>query len=119
MLLPSLLALCLVFVVIIKRRGKSVSSTPTVYKMEHLKSSVTNANGSSSVILVTGGVGGLGWRVVELLLQEDSSRRVAVLDMVFPIPLRRHAGVLYIRGTYGIGVITIPCCVEVLCVCHV
>lgn len=48
------------------------------------------------VVVVTGGSGFVGRRIIEMLLQEPQQYRVTVLDVL--LPLVKHRSVTYVRG---------------------
>jgi FlaA1/EpsC-like NDP-sugar epimerase len=51
---------------------------------------------SGPLVVVTGGSGFVGRRIIELLLQEPEQYRVAVLDVLLPV--FKHPSVTYVRG---------------------
>jgi FlaA1/EpsC-like NDP-sugar epimerase len=69
------------------------SAIPTPINLEVFPAS---ASSSGPVVVVTGGSGFVGRRIIELLLLEPQQYRVVVLDVLLPVV--KHPRVTYVRG---------------------
>ena len=74
------------------RRSRVTSPPPTI-KFEFFPASTPP---SGPAVVVTGGSGFVGRRIVELLLQDARQYRITVLDVL--LPGAKHASVTYVRG---------------------
>ena len=74
------------------RRNRSAASSPSV-KLEFFPAA---SPPSGPVVVVTGGSGFVGRRIIELLLAEPQQYRITVLDVLLPVA--KHASVTYVRG---------------------
>jgi hypothetical protein len=74
------------------RRNRSQPSSPSV-KLEFFPAASPS---SGPVVVVTGGSGFVGRRIIELLLAEPQQYRITVFDVLLPVA--KHASVTYVRG---------------------
>ena len=84
--------IALVPILYVLRRNRSTARAPPV-KLEFFPA--THAP-TGPVVVVTGGSGFVGRRIIELLLQEPQQYRIVVLDVLLPVV--KHASVTYVRG---------------------
>lgn len=91
-----------------KRNHKSVSKTIKYESFTNESSNEMNSEGR--VVLVTGGCGFLGRRVVDFLLLDSAVKEVRVLDVVVPTKKFRLPRVTYIRG----DITNIQHCIEAM-----
>ncbi len=88
--IASIVALVPIFYVWSRNRGRS---PPPSVKLEVFPATCPP---SGPVVVVTGGSGFVGRRIIELLLQHPQQYRVKVLDVLLPVV--KHASVTYVRG---------------------
>jgi len=74
-------------------RRSRVNPPPPTIKFEIFPASTPP---SGPAVVVTGGSGFVGRRIVELLLQDARQYRITVLDVLLPVA--KHASVTYVRG---------------------
>ncbi len=88
-------ALALVPILYVLRRNQQASSRspPPPVSLEFFQAMHPP---SGPVVVVTGGSGFVGRRIIEMLLQEPQQYRVVVLDVLLPVV--KSANVTYIRG---------------------
>jgi FlaA1/EpsC-like NDP-sugar epimerase len=86
----SVIALVPIFYVLRRNRSTARSSQIQLefFAATHVR--------TGPVVVVTGGSGFVGRRIIELLLQEPQQYRVVVLDVLLPVV--KHSSVTYIRG---------------------
>jgi hypothetical protein len=86
----SIVALVPIFCIWSRSRDRA---PPPSVKLEFFPSSTPP---SGPHVVVTGGSGFVGRRIIELLLREPHQYRVTVLDVLLPVV--KHASVTYVRG---------------------
>jgi hypothetical protein len=88
--IASVVALVPIFYALRRNRGQARAPPVTLelFPATHVP--------TGPIVVVTGGSGFLGRRIIELLLQEPQQYRIVVLDMLLPVV--KHASVTYIRG---------------------
>ena len=79
-------------IVCLWRRSRNSAPPPTV-KFEIFPAT---SPPSGPVVVVTGGSGFVGRRIIDLLLKDARQYRVTVLDVMLPVV--KHASVTYVRG---------------------